>query len=78
MTNEDKFFKNLNDICNVIVWVAVGGGILFGICGAIYEEATRDPAKTAIYRRVDRERQEAKDRAIVNRYLFEQNLKKLR
>ena len=76
MNNEDKFFKKLNEVVNVLVVVAVGGGILFGICGAIWEEATRDPAKTAIYERVDRERQEAKDRAIVNRYLFEQNLKK--
>ena len=50
---------------------------IFGICGAIYEEVTRDPAKTALYERVDRERKEAEDRAIVNRVLFEQNLKKL-
>ena len=67
----------VNEVCNVIIVVLVGFGILFGICGAIWEEATRDPAKTAIYERVDRERQEAKDRAIVNRVLFEQNLKKL-
>lgn len=66
----------LNEVSTLIFAVFIGGMILFGICGAIWEEATRDPAKTALYERVDRERQEAKDRAIVNRYLFEQNLKK--
>ena len=63
----------VNEVCNVIIVVAVVFGILFGICGAIYEEVTRDPAKTALYERVDRERKEAEDRAIVNRVLFEQN-----
>ena len=67
--------NKVNDICNAIIILAVIILIPIAIIGIAWEEMSRDPAKTELYNRSRREAREKADRAIVNRYLFEQSLK---
>ena len=72
----DKTAKKAEEFMYGLIGIALIILIPAAIIGIAWEEWSRDPADTALYERVDRERAEKKERDALNRYIFKENLRK--